>query len=116
MRPLLNQSVVANALAVTIGCCKFVALDNQAALCQFVIAFAKAGEAFKPVRIRHGKNDDRDTSAQSAVRRRKLFQYRWRASDPNMSASRSKLTLLHEMPSPSSDWTARQPHARGWLG
>jgi hypothetical protein len=26
------------------------------------------------------------------------------------------LTLLHEMPSPSSDWTARQPHARGWLG
>jgi serine/threonine protein kinase len=25
-------------------------------------------------------------------------------------------TLLHEMPSPSSDWTVRQPHARGWLG
>ena len=25
-------------------------------------------------------------------------------------------SLLHEMPSPSSDWTARQPHARGWLG
>jgi hypothetical protein len=24
-------------------------------------------------------------------------------------------TLLHETPSPSSDWTARQPHARGWL-
>lgn len=21
-----------------------------------------------------------------------------------------------EMPSPSSDWMARQPHARGWLG
>jgi hypothetical protein len=27
-----------------------------------------------------------------------------------------QLILLHEMPSPSSDWTARQPHARGWLG
>jgi hypothetical protein len=25
-------------------------------------------------------------------------------------------TLLHEMPSPSSDWTVRQPHARGRLG
>ena len=27
-----------------------------------------------------------------------------------------KIKLLHELPSPSSDWTARQPHARGWLG
>jgi hypothetical protein len=27
-----------------------------------------------------------------------------------------RIKLLHEMPSPSSDWTARQPHARGWLG
>ena len=27
-----------------------------------------------------------------------------------------KLTTLHEMPSQSSDWAARQPHARGWLG
>ena len=26
------------------------------------------------------------------------------------------LEALHEMPSPSSDWAARQPHARGWLG
>ena len=33
-----------------------------------------------------------------------------------LSVSRCTLNLLHEMPSPSSDWTARQPHARGWLG
>lgn len=26
------------------------------------------------------------------------------------------LMLLHELPLPSSDLTARQPHARGWLG
>ena len=34
----------------------------------------------------------------------------------DLSVRRSKLTLLHETPSPSSIWTARQPHARGWLG
>ena len=28
-------------------------------------------------------------------------------------AATRKLILLHELPSPSSDWTARQPHARG---
>ena len=31
-------------------------------------------------------------------------------------AAPPRIKLLHEMPSPSSDWTARQPHARGWLG
>jgi hypothetical protein len=31
-------------------------------------------------------------------------------------AAPRKIKLLHETPSPSSDWTARQPHARGWLG
>jgi hypothetical protein len=33
-----------------------------------------------------------------------------------VSVRSRRVTLLHEMPSPSSDWTARQPHARGWLG
>jgi hypothetical protein len=36
--------------------------------------------------------------------------------DLDLSVRRSTLTLLHETPSPSSDWTARQPYARGWLG
>jgi len=31
-------------------------------------------------------------------------------------AAPHRIKLLHETPSPSSDWTARQPHARGWLG
>ena len=31
-------------------------------------------------------------------------------------AAPRKIKLLHELPSPSSDWTARHPHARGWLG
>jgi hypothetical protein len=34
----------------------------------------------------------------------------------SLSVSRCNLNLLYEMPSPSSDLTARQPHARGWLG
>jgi hypothetical protein len=29
---------------------------------------------------------------------------------------RSYGVSLHEMPPTSSDWTARQPHAHGWLG
>jgi uncharacterized protein YerC len=33
-----------------------------------------------------------------------------------VSVRSRRVALLHEMPSPSSDWTARQPHARGWLG
>ena len=33
-----------------------------------------------------------------------------------VSAVLRTLNLLHEMPSPSSDWTARQPHVHGWLG
>ena len=32
------------------------------------------------------------------------------------SVASDKLKTLHEMPSQSSDWAARQPHARGWLG
>ncbi len=32
------------------------------------------------------------------------------------SVASHKLNSLHEMPSPSSDWMAGQPHARGWLG
>jgi hypothetical protein len=31
-------------------------------------------------------------------------------------AAPHRIKLLHEMPSPSSDWAARQPLARGWLG
>ena len=47
------------------------------------------------------------------------------AGPPNGNATARELTpeeftnainSLHEMPSPSSDWAARQPHARGWLG
>ena len=40
-----------------------------------------------------------------------------RQSPPHGSSVAShKLKTLHEMPLTSSDWTARQPHARGWLG
>ena len=41
---------------------------------------------------------------------------RIRQSSLGSSVASDKLTTLHEMPSTSSDWTARQPHARGWLG
>jgi hypothetical protein len=34
----------------------------------------------------------------------------------SMSEPPRRPSSLHEMPSESSDWTARQPHARGWLG
>jgi hypothetical protein len=34
----------------------------------------------------------------------------------SMSVRPRRLSSLHELPSTSSDWTARQPHARGWLG
>jgi hypothetical protein len=43
-------------------------------------------------------------------------------SDSDRCASGDRLVIplylkqLHELPSKSSDWTARQPHARGWLG
>src|SRR3954471_20924902 len=30
-------------------------------------------------------------------------------------AAPPRIKLLHETPSTSSDWTARQPHAPGWL-
>ncbi|EUA20472.1 hypothetical protein I552_6792 [Mycobacterium xenopi 3993] len=36
--------------------------------------------------------------------------------EPTCRSSALPFRQLHEMPSPSSDWTARQPHARGWLG
>jgi len=38
------------------------------------------------------------------------------ASAREVSIVRRTVNVLHELPSPSSDWTARQPHARGWLG
>ena len=33
-----------------------------------------------------------------------------------MSDTQCNLAMLEEMPSQSSDWMARQPQARGWLG
>jgi hypothetical protein len=38
------------------------------------------------------------------------------SSRQRVSPPPDTVTLLHETPSPSSDWTVRQPHARGWLG
>jgi hypothetical protein len=38
-----------------------------------------------------------------------------RTRDVDLSLGCCSLIMLHETPSTSSDWTVRQPHARGWL-
>ena len=54
----------------------------------------------------------------AAVQRAQRRLHSTRGADRSIAVSvvRGILNLLHETPSPSSDWTARQPHARGWLG
>jgi hypothetical protein len=39
---------------------------------------------------------------------------RRRANHRRLSVLPAILTVRHEMPSRSSDWAARQPHAHGW--
>jgi hypothetical protein len=78
-----------------------VSADAEAKACQVVVPAC----AFNTIVVQSLQ------IARNIRGRPKLF-----ACPDSMSVPPRRMTLLHELSSPSSDWTARQPHARGWLG